>query len=137
MTKLQSYKRIISSDFEEKDKQLVEQLADSLNTVIDDMQYALNNKLSLTDNIYCSVRDVTLTVDASGNVADTRVNVGNVTVPVKGTNVILVTNLSNPAIYPVGQPFISFTQLSGGIMINNITGLLPNYRWSIRFIAWN
>ena len=137
MTKLQSYKRIISSDFEEEDKALVEQLADSLNTVIDDMQYALNNKLSLTDNLYCSVKDVTLSVDSSGNVKDTRVNLDNTTVQVKGIQVIQVSNLTNPSIYPTGCPFISWTQLSGGIMINNITGLLPNYRWQVRFIAWN
>lgn len=137
MSKLQSYKRIISSDFEEEDQALVDQLAQSLNTVIDDELYTLNGKVSLADNIYCTVREVDLTVDVNGGTGNTRFNVNNPTVPVIGIDVVQVTNLSNSNIYPTGTPFISYTQLGGSVMINNITGLLPNYRWRIKLIAWN
>lgn len=137
MSKLQSYKRIISSDFNEDDRELVDQLASSLNTVIDDQLYTLNGKVSLSDNLYCTVKDVDLVVDVSGGTQNTRFVVNNPTVPVSGIQIIRATNLSNSNVYPTGQPFMTFTQLEGSILINNITGLLPGYRWRVRVIAWN
>lgn len=137
MSKLQSYKRILSSDFNKEDQELVDQLAGSLNTVIDDHQYTLSGKVSLTDNIYCTVKDIDITVDANGGTGNARISVNNPTVQVLGFDVIRVSNLTNSAIYPTGQPFISFTQLEGSILINNITGLLPGYRWRLKIIAWN
>ena len=137
MSKLQSYKRIISSDYNSDDRELVDQLAGSLNTVIDDHQYTLNGKVSLKDNIYCTVKDIDLNIDANGGAGGTRFTVNNPQVPVLGISVIRADNLSNSSIYPTGQPFVSFTQLESSIMINNISGLPPGSRWRIRIIAWN
>jgi hypothetical protein len=137
MSKLQSYKRILSSDFNDEDRQLVDQLAGSINTVIDDHQYTLNGKVSLRDNIYCTVKDIEVTVDAAGGTGGTRVTVNNPQVQALGMQVIQVTNVSNSSIYPVGQPFITYSQLESSILLNNITGLLPGYRWRLRVIVWN
>jgi hypothetical protein len=137
MSKLQSYKRIISTDYEPEDRELVDQLAISLNSAIDDALYTLNGKVNLVDNIHCSVRDVILTPDASGGTSNTRFSIQNVPSPVQGCQVIKVTNLSNNLIYPTGTPFITFTQLDNSILINNITNLATGYRWQVRVIVWH
>lgn len=137
MGKLQSYKRILSSDYSKEDQPLVEQLATSINDSVEEHQFTLNGRISLNDNLFCTVRDIIITVDANGSTGNARFTVNNAQVPVSGTQVIRVTNLTNSAIYPTGTPFISFTQLEGSILINNITNLVTGHRWSIRVIAWN
>lgn len=136
MGKLQSYKRIITSDYQTEDQELIEQLGASLNDVIDDHQNLLSGKITLRDNIFCTVKDVELTVDANGGTGNTRIGL-NTNNQVIGTLVILATNLTNSSIYPVSAPFISFTQLEKSLLLNNITGLPPGYRWRLRIVAWN
>lgn len=136
MGKLQSYKRIISSDYPEEQQKMAEMIGESVNSAVDDILYTLNNKVTLKDNVACTVRDVELTVDAGGGTGNARFSITDRT-QVIGILVIQALNLTNSSIYPTGAPFISFTQLDNSILINNITGLLPGYRWRVRIVAFN
>lgn len=135
--KLQNYKRIISTDFEEDEQKLVEKLGRNLNDGIDNLYFALNNKLTFEDNFFATVKDVEVTVDSNGvPVVRTAVLLSN-TNPVKGTLVISTVNKTNATSYPTSAPFISFSQNGATLFIDNITGLKPNERFVVRFIAFN
>lgn len=135
--KLSNYKRIISTDFDEKDQPLVEKMGRNLNDGIDNLYFALNNKLTFEDNFLCTVKDLEVTVDASGNPTTRTSILLGTTNTVKGTQVISTVNKTSATGYPTGCPFISYTQNGNTLFIDNITGLLPNNRYIVRFIAFN
>lgn len=135
--KLSNYKRLISTDFEEEDQKLVEQMGRNLNDGIDGLYFALNNKLTFEDNFFATVKDVEVTVGSNG-VPTTRTSILlNNTSPVRGTQVVLATNKTNATGYPTSSPFISFTQNGSTLFIENITGLVANNRYIVRFIAFH
>lgn len=139
MPKLKSYRRIITSDFDPEYKKIIENLGSNINDGFADLFFAVNGRLSLRDNLYCTVKDVDVIVNAAGNpVVRTVFTTINPTVPVLGISVISAVNQENSSVYPTGYPFISYTQVDGGgVLINNITGLQPNQRYTIRLVAWN
>lgn len=138
MPALKSYKRIITQDYEAEDEKLIEQLGGTVNDAFNDVYFVLNGKVDLRTNIACTVKDIEITVNANGTPLNRTVfTVKNQTVPVAGITVIFAQNLTNSAVYPTSQPFVSFTPVESGILINNITGLQPNQRYLVRLIAWN
>lgn len=135
--KLSNFKRIISTDFEEEDQKLIELLGRNLNDGIDGLYFALNNKLTFEDNFLASVKDIEVTVGATGTpTTRTSILLSN-NLPVKGTFVISAINKTNATSYPTAAPFISFTQNGTTLFIDNITGLVANNRYIVRFIAFN
>lgn len=137
MPKLKSYKRIITSDYEKDVQPVVEQLADTINDAFNDVYFTLNGRVDLRNNIFCSVKDVDVTVDANGfPVSRTTFGLDR-QATVIGCQVISAINQTNSAIYPAGAPFISFTQLDQALLINHITGLQPNMRYTLRIVAYN
>lgn len=137
MPKLKSYKRIITSDYEKEDQEVVEQLADTINDAFNDVYFTLNGRVELSNNIYCTVRLVDVIVDSNG-IPVSRTTFGlNNTQPVIGCQVLMAINQTNTAIYPTGAPFISYTQLDQALLINHITGLQANMRYTLRIVAYN
>ena len=135
--KLSNFKRIISTDFDVESQPLIEKLGRNLNDGIDGLYFALNNKLTFEDNFLASVKDIEITVDASGTpTTRTSILLSN-NLPVKGTHVILATNVTDGSKYPTSAPFISFSQNGTTLYIDNITGLRANYRYVVRFISFN
>jgi len=136
MSKLASYKRIITSDFEEDNKALIEQLAFPINDGFNALYFAVDGKLSLKDNIACTVRDLDIVVTTTGNPTSATSFTLNKQGLMIGCQVISALNQVNSLVYPIGQPFISFTQNNTVITINNITGLQANQRYKIRVVAY-
>ena len=135
--KLPNYKRIITADFEDEDQEMIEQLGRSVNDAFNQVYFTLNGRVDLANNIFCTVRTVDVTVDSSGiPVSRTTVSLNN-TQPVIGCIVLQAINQTNTAIYPTGAPFVSFTQLDQALLINHITGLQPNMRYTLRIVAFN
>lgn len=137
MAKLKSYKRIITSDYEKKDQALIETLGLSVNDGFNSLFFAMNGRLTFGDNIAATVKDVDITVDANGIPINRTTIALNTTDPVIMCLVGNVVNQTNTAAYPTGAPFVSFTQLDTGLLINHITGLQANNRYTIRIIAIN
>lgn len=136
--KLPSFRRIITTDFDKEFQKLVEDLGSTINDSFNTIYSALNKRLTFNDNIMCTVREITVTVDSSGNptsASSFTLDVPNV--PVSGVIVLNASNLTNSAIYPVSQPCISFVQVSNSIRIINITGLQANNLYRIKLIALN
>lgn len=136
--KLPSFKTLIASDFEKIYKKLVDQLSLSLNNGVQILYTALNNNLSLRDNLNCTVKDVLVTVDANGKpTQSTAFTLSNSNAKVDGITVIMALNQSNTSVYVNSQPFITGTQSSNTYIINNITGLQVQQQYLIRVVAWH
>lgn len=141
--KLPSQKRINENDFDKEYQDLVKELASVLNTDIENIYLALSKRLSITDNVDCTVKTVTVLVDASGIPTTTtsfqldRTGGTQVFSKIKGITVITATNNTNSTVYPTSQPFISWTQNEGRVTINHISGIPASNLFSLVLIAWN
>ena len=134
--KLPSFKQIFSTDFPKEFKKLVDQLSLLLNNPIGVLYTALNNNLSLRDNLNVTIKDVLVTVDSSGAPLQSTAFTLRTTTKVDGVIVILAINQVNSAVYPTGGVFISGVQGATSYTINNITGLQPNQEYSLRVVAF-
>lgn len=134
--KLPSFKRLFYTDFEADFQALVEQLSNTINQGFETLYNALNNNLTLSDNLAASVKDVTLSVDSTGRpTSPTAFTISNSNT-ISGLQVLKATNNTNATVYPTGGIFITYTQSSNQITINNITGLPVNNQFSIRVVAF-
>lgn len=134
--KLQGFKRLLKTDFKQDDQDLVDQLGNSLNTGIELLYQALNKRLTVSENLQATERDITLAVDASGKPrADTfaTVDFGS-----QARNVFVgkADNLSFPGTYPLSAPFVSWTNTTSGIQVVNVTGLQPAHNYRIRLVIF-
>jgi hypothetical protein len=135
MSKLATYKRIITSDFPDDDKKLIEQLAFPVNDGFNALYFAVDGRLGIRDNIFCTVKDVEITVNAAGiPTSSTSFNLDKQG-QVLGCRVIYAANQVNSAIYPTSQPFISFSQNGNSVVINHVSGLQAGQRYVIRVVA--
>lgn len=137
MPKLASYKRIVTNDFEKEDRKFVEKIAGPINDAFNELYFATNGRLSLTENLYCSVKILDVTVDSNGIPVNQTVFTVDKPTPVIGIQVIQAVNQENSGIYPTGQPFVSFSPITTGILINHVSGLQANQRYTLRLIAWH
>lgn len=134
--KLPLYRRIFKNDYSEEYQDLVEKMAVSINNGFDTLFELSNKKVSLKDNVDCTVKTLGLAVDSNGiPTTPTAFNL-DTTSRISGINVLKVDNLTNSQVFPTGAPFISFSQTDRGITINHITGLQPNYQWQINVVAY-
>lgn len=134
--KLQSFRRLFKQDFEEQYQKLVDQLSGSLNYGIETLYEALNKNVSLKDNVRCTVKDISVKVDANGNPSESTTFTLDIQGQVIGTQVIYAINTTNSSIYPSGGIFVSYAQTTTGILINNITGLPANQTFTLRIVAY-
>ena len=137
MAKLKSYSRIISSDYEDDQQPLVEKMGGQVNEGFDPLYSALSNRLTFEDNFLSSVRDVEVTVGASGiPLIRTSFSLSN-NLPVKAVLVLAASNKTNAGAFPTGAPFITFQQNANVLFIDHITGLVPNNRYIVKVLALN
>jgi len=108
-----------------------------LNNGIEVLYNALNKEITLRDNIKCTVRDITVVVDANGTPRQNSTFLLDTSGRVEGCIVISALNVTNSSVYPTGGIFLSFTQNTTSVIINNITGLQPNQSYSLRIVAFN
>jgi hypothetical protein len=138
MGKLQGFRRLYKQDFDQQYGDLIDGLSPALNTGVEVLYQALNKNLDLANNIRCTVRDVSVIVNASGvpkSITSIALDVKNA--PVIGCQVISAQNVTNSSTFPTGQPFISFSQKSDVLIINNVTGLQADNQYTLKIICWN
>ena len=134
--KLPSFKRLFDSDFPAEFKSLITTLSVSLNNGIDVLYQALNNQLTLRDNINCTVKDITIIVNASGVPTQGSSMKLNSTNKVDGCIVISALNQTNSSAFPPAAVMVSFTQSSNTLNINNINGLTAGQTYILRIVAF-
>jgi len=135
--KLPSFKRLNKGDFKPEYGELVEKLITSLNSIIDSVLDALNRKISLKNNILCSVKDISVAVDSSG-IPTAPVNitydfVGSASVVTVGK----IVNLTNSIGYPTNGVSVYWEQVANNVIrIRHITGIIPNNSHSLRLVIY-
>lgn len=133
--KLPNFRRLFDSDYDESEKPLVKKLSGPINSGVEVLYEALNNKLTFRENLQASVRDVQIQVDANGipegNATFTLISANRI----DGVFVLRLENLTNSSAYPLGAPFITWSQSTDRVTINHVTGLIPGNQYSIRLVA--
>lgn len=135
MAKLPSWKRIIEQDYPQKYQDLIQQLAVPLNYGIEVLYSLLNGKLTFKDNIASTIKELDVQVDSSGKPLTTTTIKKTSSDRIEGIIVVRAQNLTNSTIYPSSGVFISYTETTDSIIINNITGLQANNFYRINVIA--
>lgn len=130
MARLNNVQRILPEDFPEEDRATVTQLASILNYFMTQTVDVVNGRIDY-DNINKQIVTFDVTVDANGKPVQTL----NFTAEsgVIGGVVLKAQNLTNTAVYPTSQPFVSFSALQQNKLyrVNNITGLQANNKYRI------
>lgn len=136
MTKLATYKRITTGDFEEDQQTFVEQLAFPINDGFNEIYFAMNGRVDLRNNLFCTVKDVEVTVKDTGVPVNSTSFSLDKDGKILGCQVVYAANQANTAIYPTSQPFVSFTQNGKTVTINHISGLQSGQRYIVRIVAY-
>lgn len=133
-----NWRRLFYTDFPADQQSLIQKLSIPLNSSMESLYNAMNNNVSLNDNIACTVKTITVTVDGTGKpVANgTSSFVVGVTTAITGISVLKATDNTNNNTYPTSAPFISYSQSSTTVTINNITGLVAGDNWQLVIVAW-
>jgi hypothetical protein len=134
--KLPSFIRLSYSDFPSQFQTLVDQLSYTINNGFDGLYQALSNGLTLRDNLAATIKDVTISVDATGKPQSTAAFTVANTTTIEGTQVIRAINGSNNNLYPTGGIFISYTQTGNKISIDNVAGLPASTSFTLRVVAY-
>tara|TARA_R110000868_G_scaffold66014_12_gene197049 strand:+ start:4532 stop:4921 length:390 start_codon:yes stop_codon:yes gene_type:complete len=126
-----------TQDFPPENADLVTALADVLNINLQVVYDALNKKVSLTDNIDCIFKDVSVVVGANGvPLSSTIFTLDDKTRNLQGLEVVRATNTTNSAVYPTGGIFITWQQVQTGVQIQHVTGLPANNKFTLRVIGY-
>ena len=131
MARLNNVQRIIIEDFQEEDRATVEKLANILNYFMTQTTDIINGRLDY-ENINKQLVTIDVTVDANG----TPIQATNFAAQagLRGGQVLRAENLTNRAVFPLSQPFVSFTPVQSGLYkVNNITGLQPGNKYRLTY----
>lgn len=134
--KIQSWKRILKTDYAKQFQDLIETLSFSINNAIDNINAALNNNISLNDNILCTVKTLNIQVDATGKPLTTLIFPLSFTGQAKLLEIGNVQNQTNSVLYPTSAVMFFWTQVQNGIQVNSITGLLVNNTYNITVVVY-
>jgi hypothetical protein len=126
----------MKQDYAEEFQDFLEKIAASLNYGIEVLYSALNNNLTLKDNLACTIAEFSVTVGATGDPTVRTSFTLNNNLRVEGMVVLAVTNNVNASTYPPAAVFINFTSQSDTVIINNITGLTSGVSYKIKVVAF-
>lgn len=134
--KIPTYKRVRKEDFPTEFQDVVETLGSSINDGLEQVNTVLQGRVDLKNNIYCQVKEIDIAVDSSGIPTIETIIQKSSQTKLEGMEVIQATNLTNTSVYPTSHPFITFTELQTGILLNHITGLPVNNTFRLKTILW-
>ena len=134
--KLEQFKRLFFTDFEEKYHDLMETLSGILNDSLEKLHQLADHRISLKDNIYCELRSVDLTVDADGipiNPVQFTHKLDNRT---EGIQLLGFENLTNPMLYPSAGVTVITSEQDRVVTIKKVTGLPINNKFRLKLILY-
>jgi hypothetical protein len=133
--KLPTQKKIIKTEFDEENQQLVEKLSGSVDYNFDKVFSALSGNIDLVNNLKGIVKEFQVTVDSSG-IPLIPVRFNSTLTPARpfGAMVIDQTNLTNSTTYPTGAVMVTYTESKGVVTVNHFTGLPANNTFRIKIV---
>lgn len=136
MARLPSFKRLFRGDYEETYQSLIDRLGASLNSGIESLFNALNNNLTLNDNLAVNVKEFDYVATASGGSKTTVAFPVSFVGQATGLQVLKVDNTTNSAAGIAGGVTVIYSQSDRIITINQITGLITGNTYRIRVAIW-
>lgn len=135
--RLNNSNQIKSEDYDPEDQQLIDQLAETLNPFMQEVVELSDERIDFENRVEV-LKTIDITVDASGTpVLNNKIATEKGTLGIRGMTVIRAYNNTVITGYPTTNPFISYTPLAGGFArIDNITGLLPNNKYTLSIIIY-
>lgn len=103
--KLPSFKRLIRTDYKQEFQSLIDQLSVSINIGIESIYDALNRKITLRDNIACTVKEIDVKVDVTGTPITTTLFKMDISNRLDGIVVLNALNQTDSTVYPTGEYF--------------------------------
>lgn len=132
MAQLSSYRRIFEKDFPNEYQDLVKDLSITINTSFDELYTALNGRLTLSENFLSTLTSFNVSVDSSGiPQQQTQIRYNENLTTVNGLLVIKAVATNKDNLLPSGAVFVSYTQGTGIVTINKISGLPANEIFTI------
>lgn len=122
MSRIESTKRILTTDFPEKYKDVVEPLAFVINPFMEQATFAINGQLDFT-NLRVIEKDLPITVDYNGVPVGVTAFRNDTNQRIKGILCVYAQNTFNNSINTEATPFINFEENSGLVTIRQISGL--------------
>lgn len=120
--KIQIPKKLRAEDFDSDSQDLINKIAFIYNPFADEVFQTLDRGVDY-NNLNRQIAQVSITMDASGNIVNAPSIKTTLKTKVLGINVINAINQVNTSTYPTSAPFINWT-LSGGLLnIMNVSGL--------------
>jgi hypothetical protein len=134
MGSIPDFKRIRTEDFSDEMREAIDKIAFSMNPFADQIIDILNKGIDFTNLNQEIIRLSKVSVSSSGIPTKTVKFSSNLSTTVQGIMCVSVSNVTDGA-YPTGAPFISWTQKSRLVKIENITGLEANKEYNINLLT--
>lgn len=131
MAKVPELRRIVTEEFKEDQRELIDKLGVVLNLFMQQTIDALNGNLDSV-NIKQEYKDITVAVNSSGIPIQDTIMKSNIKGRVQGMEVVRAENLTNPGTFPTGGIFITWTVVNTLIRVQHITGLQANQQYTLR-----
>ena len=128
--RLNSPRRLAKEDYPSKYRDITDKLVDSLNDFMSEVSQGFNKRLNYKDNF--EAFDIELDI-VGGQPTKVKNELQTV---VRGITILRVDTLSNSSEVLSSGPFAQFTNTTGQITINNITGLTPGNKYRIRAVFY-
>jgi hypothetical protein len=126
-------KRILSEDLPSQYSDLTDKLLLPINDAIDSLSNAMNNNLSVADNL--SAQETVLDVSTLPTNASPLFFRSTLKGPCRGI-VCIAAELIGQGTQPTGQPFFTFESAGANIKVTNITNLTAGSRYSLRIYCF-
>ena len=136
MAKLSNFRRLFKNDYQQDQQSLVEKLSVTINNGFELLYNAMANNVSLSDNIFCTVKVVSVQVNSSGTPISPLSFKISTTGSIKGISVIKADNQTNSNVYPNSSPFMTYSQNDTTITVSNIAGLPISNKFDLTVICW-
>jgi hypothetical protein len=132
--KLNNVTDIRPDDFDKEDRNTVGQLAEIINPFMQQVKEITDSRIDY-DNRVENFLQIEMTVDSNGvPVLNNKIRTNKTSS--NGFTVVAAFNLTNNSVTVTGQPFIVYTQLSGGfVQVSKITNLPANQKFRLNVIA--
>ncbi len=135
MAKIGNFKRLTSESVEPEYRDLLQVIAGSTNDFADEVTIALNNNLTVDENLNMQYKTLEFSVAATGVPTITTQFKSTLKSRVRGMQVIKVENLTNPNVFLTGAPFITFTETNQVVTVSHITGLAVSNKYRVTVLS--
>jgi hypothetical protein len=136
MSRIEVPAKIRTEDFDSEDRSIAEKIGGVYNNFVDQVYQQLSGGIDY-ENLRRQVVTLDITTDASSKAVAPPSIRYTLSAKLRGIHVLNAQNLVNSNIYPLAQPFISWTVNGQQIVILNVAGLPPNtqFRLTVELIA--